>query len=215
MILIDSDILIWILRNDTTHKNKFSMVVEEYHGQIFITPIQYLEITAGVKEKEKINTEIFLDSLAIINIDKDVSKLAGEFMRLYNKFHNINSADAIIAAITKMYDLKLWTNNKKYFPMLKENEFINMEDLPLLIKIFPASSGGPEHIKALKTVFPYVRFIPLGGINAKNLADYIKAGAWAIGGTWICKKELINKGEIAKISEITSKALQIIKEAKR
>ena len=125
MILIDSDILIWILRNDTDHKNKFSMVVKEYHGQIFITPIQYLEITAGIKEKEKINTEIFLDSLAIINIDKAVGKLAGEFMRLYTKSHNINNADAIMAAIAKMYDLKLWTNNKKHFPMLKENEFIN------------------------------------------------------------------------------------------
>ena len=96
----------------------------------------------------------------------------------------------------------------------KENDLVNMEDLPLLIKIFPASSGGPEHIKALKAVFPNVRFIPLGGINAKNLVDYIKAGAWAIGGTWICKKELINKGEMAKISELTSEALQIIKEAR-
>ena len=96
----------------------------------------------------------------------------------------------------------------------KENELVNMEDLPLLIKIFPVSSGGPEHIKALKAVFPNVRFIPLGGINAKNLVDYIKAGAWAIGGTWICKKELINKGEMAKISRLTSEALQIIKEAR-
>lgn len=96
----------------------------------------------------------------------------------------------------------------------KGNEITNKEDLPLMLKIFPASSGGPEHIKALKAVFPNARFIPLGGINAKNLADFIKAGAWAIGGTWICKKELIDKGEMAKISELTREALQIIKEAR-
>lgn len=97
----------------------------------------------------------------------------------------------------------------------KGNEFTNMEDLPLLLKIFPASSGGPEHIKALRAVFPNVRFIPLGGINAENLADYIKSGAWAIGGTWICRKELIDKGEMAKISELTSEALRIMKEARK
>jgi 2-dehydro-3-deoxyphosphogluconate aldolase/(4S)-4-hydroxy-2-oxoglutarate aldolase len=96
----------------------------------------------------------------------------------------------------------------------KGKEFIGMEDLPLLLKIFPASSGGPEHIRALKAVFPNVRFIPLGGVNAKNLADYVNAGAWAIGGTWICKKELIDKGEMSKISELTKEALKIIKEAR-
>jgi 2-dehydro-3-deoxyphosphogluconate aldolase/(4S)-4-hydroxy-2-oxoglutarate aldolase len=96
----------------------------------------------------------------------------------------------------------------------KGSELMNLEDSPLLVKIFPASSGGPEHIRALRAVFPKVRFIPLGGINAKNLGDYVKAGAWAIGGTWICKKELIDKGEMAQISELTSEALRIVKEAR-
>lgn len=97
----------------------------------------------------------------------------------------------------------------------KGKKSIDMEDLPLLLKIFPASSGGPEHIKALKAVFPKARFIPLGGVNAGNLADYIKAGAWAIGGTWVCKKEFIDKGEMAKISELTREALRIINEARK
>lgn len=96
----------------------------------------------------------------------------------------------------------------------KGDDFTEMEDLPLLLKIFPASSGGPEHVRALKAVFPRARFIPLGGVDAKNLAAFIKAGAWAIGGTWICKKELIDKGDMSRISELTSEALRIIKEAR-
>jgi len=124
MILIDSDILICILRNNTDYKNKFTSIAKDYNGQIFITPIQYLEIMAGIKEKEKINTEIFLDSLGIINIDKATGKLAGEFMRYFNKSHNIQSADAIVAAAVKIHDLKLWTNNKKHFPMLEKEEFV-------------------------------------------------------------------------------------------
>jgi 2-dehydro-3-deoxyphosphogluconate aldolase/(4S)-4-hydroxy-2-oxoglutarate aldolase len=86
----------------------------------------------------------------------------------------------------------------------------NIRNLPLVIKIFPASTGGPGHIAAMNAVFPDVRFLPLGGVNASNLAEYIKAGSWAVGGTWICKKQLIETGNFAKISELVKEALGII-----
>ncbi len=124
MILIDSDILIWVLRNNDEYKTRFNEIVRKYSGKIYITPIQYVEIMAGVREKEKINTEIFLDSLYVFDIDKTAGKLAGEFMRIFNKSHNVQSSDALIASIAKIHDLKLWTDNKKHYPMLKKNEFI-------------------------------------------------------------------------------------------
>jgi 2-dehydro-3-deoxyphosphogluconate aldolase/(4S)-4-hydroxy-2-oxoglutarate aldolase len=86
----------------------------------------------------------------------------------------------------------------------------SVKDLPLVVKIFPASTGGPGHITAMKAVFPDVRFLPLGGVNAGNLAEYIKAGAWAVGGTWICKKDLIEAGNFSRISELVKEALSII-----
>jgi len=91
----------------------------------------------------------------------------------------------------------------------------SIKDLPLVIKIFPASTGGPGHITAMRAVFPDVRFLPLGGVNAGNLAEYIKAGSWAVGGTWICKKDLIEAGNFTKISELSKEALRIIAEAKK
>jgi 2-dehydro-3-deoxyphosphogluconate aldolase/(4S)-4-hydroxy-2-oxoglutarate aldolase len=90
----------------------------------------------------------------------------------------------------------------------------NVKDFPLVIKIFPASTGGPIHIKAMKAVFPDVRFLPLGGIDANNLADYLKAGVWAVGGTWICKKDLIDAGNFNKISTLVKEALCIIAETR-
>jgi 2-dehydro-3-deoxyphosphogluconate aldolase/(4S)-4-hydroxy-2-oxoglutarate aldolase len=86
----------------------------------------------------------------------------------------------------------------------------SIKDLPLVIKIFPASTGGPAHIAAMKAVFPDVRFLPLGGVNAGNLAEYIKAGSWVVGGTWLCKRDLIDSGNFAKISELVKEALAII-----
>lgn len=64
------------------------------------------------------------------------------------------------------------------------------------IKFFPAeTSGGLKHLQNI--VAPYqhlgLDFIPLGGINAKNMADYLRSPLIsAIGGSWIAKKELIN-----------------------
>jgi 2-dehydro-3-deoxyphosphogluconate aldolase/(4S)-4-hydroxy-2-oxoglutarate aldolase len=90
----------------------------------------------------------------------------------------------------------------------------SIRDLPLVAKIFPASTGGPDHIAAMRAVFPDVRFLPLGGVNAGNLAEYIRAGAWAVGGTWLCKRELIETGNFSKISELVKEALRIIASTK-
>jgi 2-dehydro-3-deoxyphosphogluconate aldolase/(4S)-4-hydroxy-2-oxoglutarate aldolase len=91
----------------------------------------------------------------------------------------------------------------------------NVKDLPLVLKVFPASTGGPGHITAMKAVFPDARFLPLGGVNAGNLAEYIKAGAWAVGGTWICKRDLIEAGNFTKISELVKEAKSIIAVARK
>lgn len=124
MILIDSDILIWILRDDEQYKNLFKSIVEETNGELFITPIQYMEIMTGIREKERINTELFLDSFETIVIDKKIGKLAGDYLRKFSKSHGIHSADALIAATVKIYGYKLWTNNKKHYPMIDHKTFL-------------------------------------------------------------------------------------------
>ena len=64
------------------------------------------------------------------------------------------------------------------------------------IKYFPAeSSGGLKHLQNM--VAPYqhlgLDFIPLGGLNAGNMQDYLRSPLIsAIGGSWIAKKDLIN-----------------------
>jgi 2-dehydro-3-deoxyphosphogluconate aldolase/(4S)-4-hydroxy-2-oxoglutarate aldolase len=50
-----------------------------------------------------------------------------------------------------------------------------------IVKIFPASTGGPSHLAALRAVFPDVMFCPTGGVNAENMAAYFRAGAAVVG----------------------------------
>jgi 2-dehydro-3-deoxyphosphogluconate aldolase/(4S)-4-hydroxy-2-oxoglutarate aldolase len=49
------------------------------------------------------------------------------------------------------------------------------------IKIFPASLGGPEYIKALLAPLPGTRLVPTGGVSLENAPHYWKARAWAVG----------------------------------
>ena len=50
-----------------------------------------------------------------------------------------------------------------------------------VVKIFPASSGGPAHLAAIHAVYPDVPLCPTGGVSTANLLDYLKAGAAFVG----------------------------------
>ena len=50
-----------------------------------------------------------------------------------------------------------------------------------VVKLFPASLGGTAYLKALRGPFPQVSFVPTGGVNAGNLAEWLAAGAVAVG----------------------------------
>lgn len=49
------------------------------------------------------------------------------------------------------------------------------------VKAFPASSLGPEWIRALAGPFPELRVVATGGVRASNAADYLQAGALGVG----------------------------------
>ena len=49
-----------------------------------------------------------------------------------------------------------------------------------VVKIFPASVGGPRYLKDVAGPFPQVKMIPTGGISVENAGDFIRAGAIAV-----------------------------------
>jgi predicted nucleic acid-binding protein len=102
MTVIDTDILIWILKGNESIKRRFTELVTETKGYVFITPIQIAEIYAGIREKERIKTKNFLESFNIIDIDKEIGEAAGEFINRYRKSHSVTMADALTGAATKV-----------------------------------------------------------------------------------------------------------------
>lgn len=83
-----------------------------------------------------------------------------------------------------------------------------------VVKFFPAEQfGGIATIKALAAPYTNVRFMPTGGISAKNLADYLGfKKIVACGGSWMVKGDLVAAGEFDKIKEMTAEAVALVKE---
>lgn len=69
-----------------------------------------------------------------------------------------------------------------------------------VVKIFPAASGGPAHLAAIRAVFPDVRLCPTGGVSAQNLRDYFRAGAAFVGvGNNIIDAQALAAGDRASV----------------
>lgn len=82
-----------------------------------------------------------------------------------------------------------------------------------VLKFFPAEqAGGVAMIKAMAAPYTGVKFMPTGGISAKNLADYLSfKKIVAVGGSWMVKADLIDAGDFAKITELTREAVELVK----
>ena len=83
-----------------------------------------------------------------------------------------------------------------------------------VVKFFPAEqAGGIAMIKAMAAPYTMVKFMPTGGINAKNLADYLSCDKiLCCGGSWMVKGDMIKAGEFDKITAMTKEAVAKVKE---
>ena len=82
-----------------------------------------------------------------------------------------------------------------------------------MVKVFPVSFGGSALIKALKAPLPQVELVPVGGVNLETAADFVRAGAAAVGvGSALINQKLLEAGDWAAITE---RAQRFIEEVAR
>jgi len=77
------------------------------------------------------------------------------------------------------------------------------------VKFFPAeAAGGLNMIKSLAAPFPTLKFMPTGGINAKNISDYLKFDKIiACGGSWMVQPSMIAEQKFTEIENLTREAV--------
>ncbi len=81
-----------------------------------------------------------------------------------------------------------------------------------VLKFFPAENyGGINTIKALTGPFPSIRIMPTGGINEKNVKEYLaNPKIIACGGSWMVKDALINEKKFDEIEKLTASAVALV-----
>lgn len=84
------------------------------------------------------------------------------------------------------------------------------------VKVFPASAvGGASYIKAIRGPLPQVPLVPTGGVNLDTAADFLRAGASALGiGGELVSSSALSSGDMTRITELAKQYLAIVKQVR-
>ncbi|OGG52256.1 MAG: 2-dehydro-3-deoxyphosphogluconate aldolase [Candidatus Handelsmanbacteria bacterium RIFCSPLOWO2_12_FULL_64_10] len=85
-----------------------------------------------------------------------------------------------------------------------------------VVKVFPASVGGPAYFKDVKGPLPQVRLMPTGGVDLTTTGAFIKAGACAVGaGSAMVDKKAVSAGKFDLITETARKFVEEVRKARQ
>jgi 2-dehydro-3-deoxyphosphogluconate aldolase / (4S)-4-hydroxy-2-oxoglutarate aldolase len=84
------------------------------------------------------------------------------------------------------------------------------------VKVFPASAvGGASYLKALRGPLPQIPLVPTGGVNLNTAADFLKAGASALGiGGELVLAAALTSGNVAQITELARRYVEIVQQVR-
>ena len=114
MVLLDSDTLIDYLRGLSAARNYFKSV-----DAAAISVVSVTELVSGARndEEEAAMNELF-STMHIVGVDEKIAREAGRLRRQFLRSHNVETADALIAATSILHRLQLVTLNRRHYPML-------------------------------------------------------------------------------------------------
>ncbi len=116
-VLVDSDILIEVFR--ARNQDILLRWEELSHSDnvILYSPVTEAEVWAGAWPREHEALNKLLRTLVCAPIDCETGRMAGEYLRQYQKSHGLELGDALIASAALLNRAELWTRNRKHYPM--------------------------------------------------------------------------------------------------
>jgi|SRR3989344_1413302 len=115
MYLIDTNVLIWVLRGQPEYVRWFKSIDQL---PVYLSTITVAEIYKNVLPGELVQTEDVLNGFSILDVTMPIAKQAGLYWQQFSKkYKNLHILDCVIAATAKKHDLKLVTLNIRHFPM--------------------------------------------------------------------------------------------------
>jgi 2-dehydro-3-deoxyphosphogluconate aldolase/(4S)-4-hydroxy-2-oxoglutarate aldolase len=84
-----------------------------------------------------------------------------------------------------------------------------------IVKVFPSELTGPGYLKALAGPLPQVRLMPTGGVNLQTAAEFLLAGACALGiGGSLVESKAVASGDFGRIESLARQFVQIVRETR-
>jgi 2-dehydro-3-deoxyphosphogluconate aldolase/(4S)-4-hydroxy-2-oxoglutarate aldolase len=85
-----------------------------------------------------------------------------------------------------------------------------------IVKVFPSDVTGPKYLKALHAPLPQVRLMPTGGVNLDTAADFLRAGACALGiGGSLVESRAVERGDLGRIESLARQFAQIVADTRK
>jgi 2-dehydro-3-deoxyphosphogluconate aldolase/(4S)-4-hydroxy-2-oxoglutarate aldolase len=84
-----------------------------------------------------------------------------------------------------------------------------------IVKLFPSDVTGPGYLKALRGPLPQVRLMPTGGVDLRTAADFLRAGACALGvGGALVERKAVAAGDMARIESLARQYVEIVRKTR-
>jgi predicted nucleic acid-binding protein len=115
-ILLDSDVIIEALRGRGDIVDAIGAIE---HGGVptYCCAVSFAEIWAGLRPGEEAVTEAFFSARGEVVLDTAVGRRAGADLARYSRSRGLEMADALVAGAASTVGLRLWTLNRRHYPM--------------------------------------------------------------------------------------------------
>jgi len=171
--------------------------------EITMTVPGAIEVIKELKEKYKENNDVVIGAGSVL--DAPTAKTA---IQAGAKFVVGPSFDKEMVSLCNRYQVPVIPGAVTPTEVVKA-----MEAGADVVKIFPATLFGPKIIKAIKGPIPHAPLLPTGGVNLKNVAEWVAAGSYAVGaGSAIVGK--VEGDDYSKVTEASREFVKRIKEAR-
>lgn len=115
-VLLDSDVIIQLLRDDPGIV-RAATDLEASGIPTFCTAVSLAEVYAGLRRGEEPPTDAFFEARGEVVLDAQAGRRAGGYLARYARSHGLEVPDALIAAAAATTGLRLWTLNRRHYPM--------------------------------------------------------------------------------------------------
>ena len=166
-------------------------------------PETFVDTAEAIKAiKAEMGDKMFVGAGTVTS--PELVRLAADAGALY-----IISPDTDVEVIKTTRELGLVSLPGAYTPTEAKQAYNAGADF---VKLFPCVGNAPAYVKAVCAPFNHIKFLAVGGVNADNAADFLKAGAVGVGvGGNLVNKEWIKNGEFDKITAEAKKYVENIR----